>query len=366
MTGRILHFVARWLPVSEGFVYDLVCHLGHSGVVVASRPLENLDRFALADVHSLAGLRRVVPRRFEQKALTVQLLSMAARRHVALVHVHHGYDADVVAGLVRRKRVPLVVSLHGDDVTGLVARHPRAYARVAPLTSAVVVPSAFLADFAVAAGFDPALVRILPSGIDTGFFAPTPLPDGRPEVLFVGRFVEKKGLDVLAEAWPKVAATVPDARLRLLGLGELEPLARAIGGEVEVVIGPTRGQVRDAMRRARVVVSPSRTATGDAVESLVVVNLEAQCSGRPVVTTDHGGIPEHVRPGETALVVREGDPAALADALVEVLTDDALAVRLGEAGPRWAARYDIRRTAGRMDELYDALIGGSLRGALAS
>ncbi len=110
--------------------------------------------------------------------------------------------------------------------------------------------------------------------------------------------------------------------------------------------------MRSAITAARAVVSPSRTALDDSVESLLVVNLEAQASGRPVVTTRHGGIPEYVDDGATALVVPEADPIELAAALVRVLTDDALAARLGAAGPAWAARFDVAGCAAALDDLY--------------
>lgn len=356
MKRAILHFVARWLPASEGFVYDLVRHLAPPAVIVSMWPLENMDRFALPNVHSLAPFLRVRPVSLQRRALSLRLLSLAAQHRVGLVHAHHGYDCYRVIGLVNRRRVPFVLSLHGDDVTGLLARMPGYYRDVIPFTDLVVVPSAFLGEYAVRAGFDEDRIRIRPSGIDLEFFSPSPLPDRPPEVLFVGRFVEKKGLDVLAQAWPLVTEKVPDATLRLLGFGPLEPLARSIPGRVEMSLTPTRSEVRHAMRRARVVVSPSHVAgPDDAVESLLVVNVEAQASGRPVVTTNHGGIPEHVRDGETALVVPEGDPGALAEALIAVLNDGTLARRLADAGPIWAQRYDVRLTAQEMEKLYDEL-----------
>jgi colanic acid/amylovoran biosynthesis glycosyltransferase len=357
--SAVLHFMAHWLPVSEGFVYDLVRHTRRDGIVVATTPLENTERFPCPDVHSLAGLERVLPGRLARRPLTAALLVLAARRGVGLVHVHHGYDAYKVLGLVHRRRLPLVLSLHGDDLTGYRERYPGVYDHVAPATQAAVVPSAFLAERAVAAGFGAEQVRVIPSGIDTSFFTPTPLPDGPPEALFVGRFVPKKGLDVLAAAWPAVQRAVPAARLRIMGFGPLEEMVRRIDGQVDVVLSPTRQVVRDAMRRAWVVVSPSHTAPGDAVESLVVVNLEAQASGRAVVTTRHGGIPEHVLEDRTALVVPEGDHRALADALGAVLGDGSLAARLGAAGPSWAQDYDIRRVARRVDALYDELWAGA-------
>jgi glycosyltransferase involved in cell wall biosynthesis len=198
---------------------------------------------------------------------------------------------------------------------------------------------------------------VIPSGVDTEQFTASPLPDGSRDVLFVGRFVEKKGLDVLMAAWPQVQRAVPDARLRILGFGPLEELARSGGEGVEVVVHPNREQVRQAMRRAYAVATPSKTAADDSVESLLIVNLEAQASGRPVVTTRHGGIPEFVADGETALVVPENDADALAGALTTVLQDPVLAERLSEAGPRWVRRFDVRRCAQRLDDLYASLLG---------
>jgi len=304
---------------------------------------------------SLSSFVDRAPLRFRQKATTLALLTVSWYARPSLVHVHHGYGVDQVLGLVRRRRLPLVVSFHGHDLTGHLVAHPNAYDRARGLMSAVVVPSRFLADLASEAGFDPRVVHVIPAGVDTRYFAPSPPPEPGREVLFVGRFVEKKGLDVLARAWPLIAEKVPGARLRLLGFGPLEPLARSIPGLVEVVVAPGREEVRDAMRQATVVVTPSHVAAGDAVESMLAVNLEAQASGRPVVTTRHGGIPEFVAEGETALLVREGDHRELAAAVVRILSDRELARRLGEAGPLLARCFDVRAMAARMVELYDWL-----------
>lgn len=359
----VLHFCADWLPASEVFVYDLVRHLERPGVVVAGNHLVNQDRFPIDDVHSLSTLYAAVrPAGLRPWATTAALSALIRRRGVEVVHAHHGYQLERVVGAVRRQRLPLVVSFHGHDLTGFVAGRSDPYREARPLVSAVVVPSRFLAGHAVATGFDPRVVHVLPSGIDTAAFVPTPLPDGPPTALFVGRFVAKKGLDVLARAWPAVQAAVPGARLRILGYGPLEPVARSISGRVEVVLSPTPAQVRRAMTASRVVVSPSHSAPDDAFETLLMVNVEAQASGRPVVTTRHGGIPEYVTEGETALVVDEHDPEGLARALVAVLADDDLARRLGAAGPGRVAHLDVRRTAAAVDDLYDAVAAAGTPG----
>jgi glycosyltransferase involved in cell wall biosynthesis len=286
------------------------------------------------------------------------LALIALRRRAAIIHVHHGYALDRVVKAARRRRLPVVLSLHGHDVTGYLEQRPNAYRRSADVVSAVVVPSSFLVEYAERAGFDREIIRVQPSGIDLSSFTPSPVPAGPPTALFVGRFVPKKGLDVLARAWPAVQAALPDARLVLCGFGEQEALARSIPGNVTVLVSPDRTVVSSQMRDCRVVVSPSHAAPDDAVESLLVVNVEAQASGRPVVTTRHGGIPEFVSEGRSALLVDEGDADALAEAMMSVLGDDALARCMGRHGPEVVAHLDIRETAAKMDALYDAVLAG--------
>jgi glycosyltransferase involved in cell wall biosynthesis len=352
---EVLHYVERWLPLSEQFVYGLVTNSTHSGVVVSSERVENREVFPYEPLVTLQPFRRWSPKRLRRYVVAANLMLFARRYSAGLVHVHHGYRAYEAIGTCLRLRLPLVVSLHGHDVTGYLEQHPSIYDVAVQYVDAVITPSHFLAEIAATAGFPRQRIHVIPSGVDTALFTPTPLPAAR-DVLFVGRFVEKKGLDTLLEAWPSVRRAIPGARLKVLGFGPLEHLARSAGESVEVVVRPDQRAVRDAMRDAYVVVSPSRTAADDAVESLLIVNLEAQASGRPVVTTRHGGIPEFVLEDETALVVPEADADALAQALIRVLTDDILASKLAANGPGWANRFDVARCTARVDELYEELL----------
>jgi glycosyltransferase involved in cell wall biosynthesis len=231
--------------------------------------------------------------------------------------------------------------------------------------SSVVVPSRFLRDRVVALGFAEETIETIPAGVDTRFFRPSPLDVRSRDVLFVGRLVEKKGIDVLMAAWALVAAEISDARLTVLGDGPLAHLVPRDDPSIRHLQPATtapHAQVRSAMQRARVVVTPSRTSVDGDAESLLLVNLEAQASGRPVVTTAHGGICEFVQEGTTALVVAENDPDALAAALCRVVSDDHLATALGAAGPAWAERFDARESVARVDALYDRLLARRTRG----
>ena len=156
---------------------------------------------------------------------------------------------------------------------------------------------------------------------------PAPLPEP-PVALFVGVLERYKAIDVLAEAWPLAAPRVPDATLRLVGRDAARgrraprrglPGTGALGrvaAHAEGRAGPGRG---DGAR------APSRS------EGLGRVVVEAFCRGRGVVASRVGGIPDLVTDGESGLLVPPGDAAALADALVRVLSDRELAERLGAA-----------------------------------
>jgi glycosyltransferase involved in cell wall biosynthesis len=347
--------VQQWLPLSAGFVHAHVVESRHRGVVLGREPFEHRGTYPWRPAHSLAPAAALA-RHLDRRPLSLAISAACAVHRVEVMHVHFGYPVADVLGVVRRRKLPLVLSLHGHDATSLPPEH---YAAAVDVVDAVIVPSQFLAGHAARLGFDPARTHVIPAGIDTRAFAPSPLPDGPGEALFVGRLVTKKGVEVLLDAWSSVQTTLPDCRLRIIGDGPLRPLLDALPpGVVHEPPDPARRatQVRDAIRRATVVVQPSRTGPDGDAESLLLVNLEGQASGRPVVTTRHGGIPEFVDDGTTALLVEEGDAAALADALVRVLRDRPLAERLGAAGPPWASQFDVRACTARVDDLYEAVL----------
>lgn len=346
----VLHYVPRWLPTTEQFVDQLLRHSATTSVVAARRGVLNLEAFP-RDVVRLDRQLRLVPRSQERRGVATALALALRRTGADLLHVHFGYEVEGVVGAARRAKVPLVVSVHGNDVTSTASKDDPALRHALSSADAVVVPSDFLADHARAAGARE--VRVLPSGVDLAALRPIPFPEGGPQVVFVGRFVEKKGLDVLARAWPSVLARHPGARLLVLGEGPVPPPEHA---EVWAPDPARRAeQVHEALARAWVVVTPSRTAADGDSESLLLVNLEAQAVGRAVLTTRHGGIPSAVSE-ETAVLVDEGDSDALAAALVVLLDEPGRLRAMGAAGPAFAARFEAGLCAARVDALYAELL----------
>lgn len=362
--ATVLHVIERYLPLSAGFVHGQLHRSRHRAVVVSRLVPEHLTTFPHDPIRHLPALIEHLPVPARQRARNLAMTAHARLARADIAHAHFGYALPDVTVLAKRPGLPIVVSLHGHDVTAWPAEAPWAFAAAAPLVSAAIVPSRWLAEIVAGLGIPEERISVIPAGIDTALFRPAPLAGDptAPVVAFVGRFVEKKGLDVLLGAWPAVVAVVPGARLRLLGSGPLEERverAATPGSGIErVVPDPERRgeQVRDLLRSASVVTTPSRTGADGDSESLLLVNLEAQASGRAVVTTRHGGIPEFVSEGESAVLVPEADVTALARALIDVLSDPELAARLGAAGPAVAARFDAAVMAAQVDDLYDSLM----------
>ena len=164
------------------------------------------------------------------------------------------------------------------------------------------------------------------------FVAPARPLGQEPVALFVGVLEAYKNVDGLAAAWRLAAPRLPDASLRIVGKGSRSEIAAALVREHGVCWDPELPavDVAQALDDAWVLVLPSRS------EGMGRVLVEAFCRGRGVVGTRAGSIPDLVADGVSGLLVDPDDPAALADALVRVLSNRALAEQLSD-GARGAA-----------------------------
>jgi glycosyltransferase involved in cell wall biosynthesis len=157
---------------------------------------------------------------------------------------------------------------------------------------------------------------------------PLPLPQ-QPQALFVGVLERYKNIDGLAYAWRLAAPRVPDAKLHVVGSGTLarvvDRLVADLPGQTQWTPRLTQPEVAAALDESTCLVLPSRS------EGMGRVVIESFCRGRGVIGTRVGGIVDLVGDGVNGLLVEPGDTQALAEALVRVLGDRALAERLGSA-----------------------------------
>jgi glycosyltransferase involved in cell wall biosynthesis len=203
---------------------------------------------------------------------------------------------------------------------------------------------------------------VVRNGVDLGRFRPATdrdRADARralgldpiaPLAVCVGRVTRQKGQDVLLAAWPEVRRRCPEARLAVVGEGDLLPALRD-RRDPGVRYAGASTDVRPWLAAADVVVLPSRW------EGLPLTVLEAFARGRGVVVSDVPGLAEVVVPEVGARVPAE-DPVALAGAVADRLTSPYLNRRESAAAARHAARFDLRLTFDRLAAETTAVLRG--------
>lgn len=288
---------------------------------------------------------------FKQFGVVPRRPNLAALRP-RLVHAHFGRGGALALPIARALNIPLVVTFHGGDATkekhynpGLVPtifqRRLDALKEEAVLFICV---SDYIRDRLIARGFPPSKLRVIRYGVEPDDpDAPTPAP-ADPYVLFVGRFVEKKGAVHLIEAMRILEARGLDIRLVLIGdgpmAGNLKRQAGALRNSQFLGWLPNR-EVRIWMRGATAVCVPSVTAQSGDSEGLPNVIIEAMAAGAPVVGSAHAGIPEAIEHRHTGLLVAPGDTQALAEALEVLVLDPQVRQRMHEAAlQRVAERFN--------------------------
>lgn len=166
-----------------------------------------------------------------------------------------------------------------------------------------------------------------------------------PTLLYLGRFDATKGFDVLLAALPAVLRAHPGVHVHLAGgLPHAPKSERRWRRKVAAALGEGRAAfpgflahqaALEALASADVVVIPSR------IETFGLVAEEAMLAGRCVVATTGGALSERLHDGVDALLVPPDDAAALAEALLRALADDALRMRLGDAARAGATRRAV-------------------------
>lgn len=311
-------------------------------------------------------IRRFLGGRARHLGLTLAL-ERELERGVDSVLFMQWTGATIAAALGRLQRRPRSVGVvcHGKDlmVASSGYRSTRAWTfamrEVLGRAQHVFAVSRFTAQLVARCGVQPDRVHLINPGVDTSRYHPrpdAPRPEGveegeGPVLLTVTRLVPRKGIDTVIEALPRLVEAHPRLRYLVGGDGSdrqrLVELARAHGvadhvrflGRVPDSALPDLYAAVDAM----VMVSRQEDENGD-VEGFGLVLLEAQACGTPVVAGKSGGMPDALVPGETGLLVPPRDPAALASALGELLSDPARLRAMGEAAAASARMRTWPRT----------------------
>ena len=277
------------------------------------------------------------PRFWAELSLRIARELRRFRPHAVLAQSAYEAAAALAARRLVGQRTPVLVDVHGDWRTSTRLYGSPLRRAVSPVADRVALAALRHADavrtvsdytsgLARDVGIEPA--DVFPAFMDLDPFAEPPVqPLPEPaSALFVGVLELYTNVDGLAEAWRLAAPRAPEATLRIVGRGSradvIERLVADLPEQTSWTPSLPASEVAAALDTATLLVLPSRS------EGMGRVVVEALLRGRPVVGARVGGIRDLVHDGENGLLVEPGDAAALADALVRVLSDRELAERL--------------------------------------
>ncbi len=269
-----------------------------------------------------------------------------------------------------QEHVPAIIHVRGWESWDLWDRLlSRTVRRYVCISQAVARPL-------VEMGVPPSKIKVIYNGVDVDDVPIQPRPElyeelglsaKAPVVGIVGRLVGWKGHPVFLRAFARVAQDIPHVQGLVVGaveitdpqyLDKLLDLTRELGVEKQVRFVGHRDDVLDIYPLLDVLVHASVRD-----EPFGRVIIEGMAAARPVVATRGGGTPEIVREGETGFLVPQGDPEAMADAILYLLHHPQEARRMGQtARADVARRFRSDEAARALMAVYDRIGGGRTRG----
>lgn len=364
------------LPATDGFarparIVHLVSALQDGGIerlLIAMAPYWDCTRFSVEvwclnlgsrqtylNILNDKGIRVRVLGRLDRERIELRvlwrMLTLTVRHSVAVIHTHTPYPLAVVM-LVRLLLGPRVVHIHHQH--NLPPRYQilpmYTLGRIRSPDHLIAVSEAMAADARVLLPHLSCPVSVILNGIELPNVNREMVDETLHHVFTAARLTAQKNIELLLLAMQKVLQKCPSATLTVLGDGELrcdlETKARLLGIDDRVSFV---GYVLDPdlyYSKLGLFVLPSLW------EPFGLALLEAMAWGKPCIATKIGGMRELIRDGENGLLVPSNDSDAMANAILKVIHDPALARRLGYVARQSAQEFDIRKTVAQIQHLY--------------
>ena len=305
-------------------------------------------------------------------SMTYSLLRLMREIQPDILHAHWLIPQGTIAVLVKFfRKIPVITTVHGGDVFALRGTLLGKIKRFALRRSDAWTSNTRASSDAVGDGASVPRPQIIPMGVDIERFASGNRdrlrqgvgPDENV-VLFVGRLVEKKGVDDLIQAFSLLPASMhAKTRLWIVGSGEQETALRAQGAHLGISEKITlwgkisNNELPDFYAAADLFVGPSVMATSGDTEGQGVVFLEAFAARLCVLATRIGGISEVVQDGRTGVLIDPRNPNQLADSIESLLSNQNLRSRLTtNADKRVRKHYRWMNIAMEFESLYNRIL----------
>lgn len=279
-----------------------------------------------------------------------------------IIHVHGTYPPYSIIPLMV-KNYPIVVTIHGSIsiesqfslknkllLQNIIYRELEK--KVIKHASRLIAVSPPIREICLKMGADPSRVDLILNGIANDECEVESQSMEHPSLLYIGRLVKIKGIDILIKALSIVKTTYPDIKLYIAGTGgqknKINSLAKKMNlTENVILLGNVFGlEKKSLIASIDLFILPSR------YDACPIVLLEAMASSKPVIASNVGGIPYIVKNGETGLLFETGDVKELAEKIVKLLDDKDLRLKMGKAGKEKSKLFSWNTVANQTIKTY--------------
>ena len=289
--------------------------------------------------------------------------------------VEHPYG--VIGHLLsEQKNIPFGITLHGTYAVEPLRRKldRSVFQRALQCANFLVAVSRFTASKICKVVNKKLPVTIIHNGVNYSYFANNSqvietlairkklgIPKDAKLIISVGAFKERKGIDILLQAFAKVLTQEPLVYLIVIGSGDPKPyieLSERLGilEHVYFLKNLSDRELLMYYHACNLFALLPREDRNGHFEGFGLVYLEANACGKPVIGTWSGGVPEAVKHEYTGLLVPPDDPEAAAEAMLLLLRDNKLAEHLGMRGRIWAQRHEWRVISEKYIQIYKNLL----------
>lgn len=343
------------IGVSETFIGDTLDHLHDLAEVIAfcGRPTSSKPRTDVTYLEFDAvplRLHHTVRKKLTGRNTWIRKKSNRAKRTLKplldafqpdLIWVEFGTTLPLIEWLLQQGQ-PFVVNVHGYDISREFndSNYQKQFTRLCNQAAAILCASYHTRHLCIAAGIDSQLCKVIRYSLDGEAIKPSSNSQltKNPSFVHFGRLTPKKGSLITLEAFRQARQHIPRAELTFIGDGpEHEELQRrsarfGLTDCVHFIPAMPRAQALRLVERHWIFCQHSVSAPDGDQEGFGLSPAEAALLEKPVISTFHNGLPEHIIQGTTGLLTREWDIAGMADAMVELSNNSELRLSMGKAG----------------------------------
>jgi len=350
------------IQVKSGHTVDVLTWQKNHGTLLEEKIEENFF------VHRIKGFN-LVPRGIEQDYPFLPTLpSKLEQVNPDVVHGESHLFLPTIQAQRKAKKlnIPCVITVHGvfADRGFSINLAQNVYLRtigLSTLRSADKVICLTKSDAAQVKkiGCHTEKIAIVQNAVATDFFKPL---DDRHDnlIVWVGRFVEEKGVKYLIEAAKNISVKCPDAKILLIGYGPLKRRIVEMAHDIKLlnksifIEGPLgRDRIAQILGKTTVFVFPSSK------EGMSISLLEAMSCALPVVAFDVPGISEIIEQGKTGLMVQPRNSQQLSEAIIYLLNDEAKRKELGMNARNYVVQNNSWKTVqSSLDKIYSCVVNG--------